>query len=56
MPFTDDDLTHLETHGVPPLPADGETGTVENENARIWYARYGSGPQALADDIKLLLK
>ena len=47
MPFTDDDLTHLETHGVPPLPADGETGTVENENARIWYARYGSGPAVI---------
>ena len=47
MPFTDDDLTHLETHGVPPLPADGESGTVENENARIWYARYGSGPAVI---------
>ena len=44
MPFTDDDLIHLEAHGLPALPADGETGTVENENARIWYARHGSGP------------
>ena len=42
--FTDDDLTYLEAHGVPPLPADGETGTVENEGARIWYVRFGRGP------------
>jgi len=46
MPFTDDDLTHLEAHGVPPLP-DGESGTVDNEGARIWYARYGSGPAVI---------
>jgi pimeloyl-ACP methyl ester carboxylesterase len=44
MPFTDDDLTWLEAQGLPPLPADGETGVVENENACIWYGRYGHGP------------
>lgn len=46
MPFTDDDLTYLETHGVPPLPA-GETGTVDNDGARIWYARLGKGPDVM---------
>jgi pimeloyl-ACP methyl ester carboxylesterase len=42
--FIDDDLTYLEVHGVPPLPDGAESGTVENENARIWYARFGGGP------------
>lgn len=46
MPFTDDDLTHLEAHGVPPMPA-GETGTVDNDGARIWYARFGKGPDVI---------
>jgi pimeloyl-ACP methyl ester carboxylesterase len=41
--FTDDDLTHLETHGTPALPA--EPGAyVESGGARIWYASYGAGP------------
>ena len=46
MPFLDDDLTHLEANGVPPLPA-GETGFVDNDGARIWYARYGRGPDVV---------
>ena len=46
MPFTDDDLTYLEARGVPALPA-GETGTVDNEGARIWYARFGKGPDVI---------
>jgi pimeloyl-ACP methyl ester carboxylesterase len=44
MPFTDDDLTHLETHGLPPLPPADVEGYVENHGARIWHARYGAGP------------
>ena len=42
--FTHHDLIHLEAHGVPPLPQSGDTGSVENENARIWYGRFGRGP------------
>ncbi|WP_426284600.1 alpha/beta fold hydrolase [Luteibacter sp. E-22] len=43
-PFHDDDLIHLAAHGVPPLPAEGVSGYVDNENARIWYAGIGAGP------------
>ena len=42
--FTDDDLTHLEAHGIPPLPAPAASGYVDNDNARIWYAAFGDGP------------
>lgn len=42
--FHDDDLVHLATHGVPPLPAATVVGHVDNENARIWYASIGVGP------------
>lgn len=41
--FIDDDLSHLEKHGTPALPPDSGH-YVENENARIWCAAYGSGP------------
>lgn len=41
--FTDDDLTHLEAHGIPALPAGGGA-YVETAGARIWYAAYGGGP------------
>jgi pimeloyl-ACP methyl ester carboxylesterase len=44
MPFTDDDLTYLEAHGLPPLPTADVEGYVENHGARIWHARYGAGP------------
>jgi pimeloyl-ACP methyl ester carboxylesterase len=44
MPFTDDDLTHLESHGVPALPVPTTSGYADNENARIWYASFGEGP------------
>lgn len=47
MTFTDDDLTHLAAHSLPPLPETGETGTVASDNARIWYAAWGSGPPVL---------
>jgi pimeloyl-ACP methyl ester carboxylesterase len=39
----DDDLIRFETHGALPLPVTKDQGYVENEGARIWYARYGSG-------------
>ena len=42
--FTDDDLTHLEARGIPPLPAPATSGFAENDNARIWYANFGDGP------------
>ena len=44
MTFTDDDLSHLESHGLPALPTPVASGYVENENARIWYATFGDGP------------
>lgn len=44
MVFRDDDLTHLEAHGVPPLPAASREGFVDSAGARIWYGAYGSGP------------
>src|SRR3569832_2384024 len=44
--FTDDDLTHLQAHGVPALP-EGQTGTVDNDGARIWYTRFGKGPEVI---------
>lgn len=47
MPFTDDDLTHLEAHGVPPLPTSGDSGLVDSDGARIWYARFGKGPDVI---------
>jgi pimeloyl-ACP methyl ester carboxylesterase len=42
--FTDDDLTHLEARGIPPLPTPTTSGYADNENARIWYASFGAGP------------
>jgi formyltetrahydrofolate-dependent phosphoribosylglycinamide formyltransferase len=42
--FTDDDLTHLEAHGLPPLPEPATSGFADNDNARIWYAAFGDGP------------
>lgn len=44
MPFTDDDLTHLEAHGIPALPPATVSGYADNQNARIWYASFGDGP------------
>jgi pimeloyl-ACP methyl ester carboxylesterase len=43
MEIRDDDLVKFETEGALPLPDTGEQGVVENDNARIWYAAYGSG-------------
>ncbi|WOD16804.1 alpha/beta fold hydrolase [Paraburkholderia kirstenboschensis] len=39
----DDSLERFEAHGAPPLPASNESGWVEHEGARIWYASHGSG-------------
>lgn len=44
MTFTDDDLSHLEAHGIPPLPAPAASGYADSDNARIWYASFGDGP------------
>ncbi len=44
MTFTDDDLTHLDTAGLPPLPEARRSGHVEHDGARIWYAEFGDGP------------
>ena len=44
MPFIDDDLTQLQTHGLPSLPEARESGYVDNDGARIWHARFGAGP------------
>lgn len=43
MTFRDDDLTHLEAHGMPPLPAATREGHVERDGARIWFAEFGAG-------------
>lgn len=47
MAFRDDDLTYLESHGIPSLPEPDEQGFVENQDARIWYASHGSGPAVI---------
>ena len=39
--FTDDDLTHFEREGPPPLPATAEAGTIDHAGATIWYAAFG---------------
>lgn len=39
----DDDLAKFEADGSPFLPVTNECGYVEHEDARIWYAAYGSG-------------
>jgi len=43
MEFRDDDLERFDIEGPPPLP-DGESGVVEHDGARIWYAAWGAGP------------
>ncbi|HZZ12543.1 MAG TPA: alpha/beta hydrolase [Paraburkholderia sp.] len=43
MDFHDDTLEHFEAHGAPALPVSENTGHVEHDGARIWYASYGSG-------------
>lgn len=43
MTFTDDDLQHLSAQGMPDLPVPGQSGTVSNEGAQIWYWAKGDG-------------
>jgi len=39
----DDSLERFEADGAPTLPASNESGWVEHEGARIWYASHGNG-------------
>ncbi len=43
MEMHDDDLQQFEAQGAAPLPATTESGHVEHDGARIWYASYGAG-------------
>lgn len=43
MELCDDDLKNFETHGAAPLPVASDQGYVDHDDARIWYAAYGSG-------------
>jgi pimeloyl-ACP methyl ester carboxylesterase len=40
---SDDTLANFDAHGAAPLPASNESGHVEHDAARIWYAAYGAG-------------
>ena len=42
MEKCDDDLSRFEADGAAPLPITEGQGYVEHDNARIWYATYGS--------------
>ena len=39
----DDDLSRFAADGAAPLPVADETGYVDHDGARIWYATYGAG-------------
>lgn len=43
----DDELIAFEAGGAAPLPDTEESGYVEHDGARIWYAVYGSGPPVI---------
>src|SRR5512141_3003781 len=43
METYDDDLTRFEAEGAAPLPDTSDSGFVEHDGARIWYAAYGVG-------------
>ncbi|QIP17910.1 alpha/beta hydrolase [Spirosoma aureum] len=47
MELHDDDLKKFEAYGAPPLPQARVEGYVDHDNARIWYAVYGSGPAVI---------
>ena len=47
METHDDDLSKFETDGAAPLPDTNDQGYVEHDQARIWYATYGSGPPVI---------
>jgi len=42
--FSDDDLRQFDENGAPPLPATGDSFTVETNGAHIWAASFGTGP------------
>ena len=43
MEAYDDELRRFETNGATPLPVTDDTGSIENDGARIWYSTYGVG-------------
>lgn len=43
MDIHDDEIIRFEAEGAAPLPVTNEQGYVEHDEARIWYAAYGSG-------------
>src|SRR5262245_25419971 len=43
MDIHDDDLSRFEANGAAPSPVTQDQGYVEHDDARIWYATYGSG-------------
>lgn len=43
----DDDLNRFEADGAPPLPLADKHGYVAHDDARIWYAAYGSGSSVI---------
>lgn len=47
MAYRDDDLTLLDTHGIPALSPPAASGHAEADGARIWYARFGAGPDVV---------
>ena len=47
MSFADDELKFFEKKGTPDLDSRLSTGTIVNENARIWYAHGGVGPPVI---------
>src|SRR5262245_30646338 len=46
MAFRDDDLVEFEARGAH-LPRDGAEGHVDHDGARIWYASFGAGQNAV---------
>jgi pimeloyl-ACP methyl ester carboxylesterase len=47
MESYDDDLKNFELRGAAPLPFTRDTGYVDHDGARIWYATFGSGPSVI---------
>src|ERR1700723_2171602 len=43
MEAYDDELRRFEANGATPLPVSDDTGSIENDGARIWYSAYGVG-------------
>ncbi|MGN6479061.1 alpha/beta fold hydrolase [Luteibacter sp.] len=43
MTLTDDDLTGLQAHGVPPLPVPVLEGRLEHAGDTLWYGVFGTG-------------